>query len=77
MASTNNHLFFILVKSTGNKIGDKGVTSLNGALQSNTVLTKLNLKGKCKKHIKGVHKNFFPLSLNQQETGLEKQEQRY
>ena len=49
MTSINNPLFFILIKSTDNQIGDMGATSLSDALQSNTTLTQLNLDGKRKK----------------------------
>ena len=42
MASTNNALFFILIKSTDNKIGETGATSLSDALKSNTTLTQLD-----------------------------------
>ena len=45
MASINNPLFSILIKSTGNNIGETGATSLSDALKSNTTLTKLNLRG--------------------------------
>ena len=43
MASINNPLFSIFIKSTGNNIGDAGTTSMSDALKSNTTLTKLNL----------------------------------
>ena len=43
MVLINNTLFFILIKSTGNKIGDTGATSLSRALKSNTTLSQLNL----------------------------------
>ena len=43
MASINNQLFFILIKSTGNSIGFRGSASLRGALKSNTTLTELRL----------------------------------
>ena len=43
MASTNNQLFFISIKSTGNTIGETGVISLIDALKSNTTLTQLSL----------------------------------
>ena len=49
MASINNPLFFILIKSTGNSIGESGEASLSDALKSNTTLTKLKLGGKPKK----------------------------
>ena len=37
------HFFLFLFTSTGNEIGDTGVTSLSEALKSNTTLTELNL----------------------------------
>ena len=36
-------------KSIGNKIGERGATSLGEALKSNATLVKLNLRGKHKK----------------------------
>ena len=45
MASINNPLFSILVKSTDNNIGERGAKSLSDALKSNTTLTKLYLGG--------------------------------
>ena len=42
MASINNQLFFILIKSTGNSIGFRGRASLRGALKSNTTLIALD-----------------------------------
>ena len=44
MKSINKSLFFNLIKSTGNNIGDTGATSLSDALKSNTPLTEINLK---------------------------------
>ena len=35
--------YSVLIKSTGNEIGDAGVTSLSEALKSNTTLTELYL----------------------------------
>ena len=43
MASINNRFFSILIKSTGNDIGDTGATSLSDVLKSNTSFTKLDL----------------------------------
>ena len=43
MASISNLHFSILNKSSGNKVGETGATSLSDALKSNTTLTKLNL----------------------------------
>ena len=40
--STMNSFSFIIT-STGNKIGDRGATSLSESLKSNTTLTALNL----------------------------------
>ena len=59
MASINNPLFFILIRSTGNKIGDKGATSLSDALKSNTTLMELDLR--C-----GYKRNNTNNSINQQ-----------
>ena len=42
-ASINNPFFFILIKSTGENIGETGATSLSDALKANTTLTELNL----------------------------------
>ena len=49
ITSINNPPFYILIKSTGNNIGEAGATSLSDALKSNTTLTKLNLSGKYKR----------------------------
>ena len=49
MASVNKPLFPILIKPTGNKIGERGATSLGDALKSNTTLTELDLRGEDKK----------------------------
>ena len=46
MSSINNPFFFILIKLTGNIIGEKGATSLSDALKSNTTLVELYLGGK-------------------------------
>ena len=43
MASINNPLFSILIKSTGNNIGETGATSLSDALKSNAALTQLDV----------------------------------
>ena len=43
MASVCNPLFSILIKSTGNGIGETGRASLSDALKSNTTLTELSL----------------------------------
>ena len=48
MASINNLLFYILIESTGNGIGDRGATSVSDALKSNTTLTKLCVGGEHK-----------------------------
>ena len=42
MTSVNNPLFFTLIKSTDNKIGETGTASLSDSLKSNTTLTKLD-----------------------------------
>ena len=47
MAPINNPLSSILIKSTGNKIGETGATSVSDALKSNTTLTELNM---CREH---------------------------
>ena len=49
MTSINESLF-ILIKSTGNNIGDTGTTSLSDALKTNTTLTKLNLRSEDKRN---------------------------
>ena len=41
MTFNNDTLLFILIKSTGNWIGERGVASLTDALKSNTTLTEL------------------------------------
>ena len=41
--SSTNHSFFILIKSTGNNIGETGTASLSDSLKSNTTLTVLYL----------------------------------
>ena len=50
MASINNPLFFILIKSTEINIGETGATLLSEALKSNTTLTGLNLSGEHKRN---------------------------
>ena len=45
MTSIGKPLFFVLIKSTENRIGETGATSMSDALKSNTTLTKLNLGG--------------------------------
>ena len=44
MASINNLLFSVHIKSTDNDIGERGVASLSDALKSNTTLIELNLR---------------------------------
>ena len=79
MAPINKPLFFILIKSTENKIGERGATSLSDALKSNTTLVELNLKCEYKRNntqITFINKpQFFSFSSNQQGTRLEKEEQ--
>ena len=48
ISSINNQIFSILIKSTDNRIGDTGATSLGDALKSNTTLTELYLSGEDK-----------------------------
>ena len=48
ISSINNQIFSILIKSTDNRIGDTGATSLSDALKSNTTLTELYLSGEDK-----------------------------
>ena len=48
--SINNPLFSILIKSTGNKIGETGAASLSDALKSNTTLAKLDLSREYKRN---------------------------
>ena len=69
----------ILNKSTENRIGEAGATSLSDALKSNTTLTKLDLRSENqKKHIDEIHQqSTLSFSSNQQGTALEKQEQRH
>ena len=57
MPSSTIHSF-ILIKSAVNEIGDRGATSLNDALKSNTTLTELNLESghKKKHHMNGIYK---------------------
>ena len=43
--SISKSLFTFLFITTGNGIGDTGVTSLSEALKLNTTLAKLNLEG--------------------------------
>ena len=45
MTSINNPLFSIFIKSTDNRIGESGTTSLSDALKSNTTLTELYMSG--------------------------------
>ena len=46
----SNNPFSVLIKSTGNGIGETGATSLSDALKSNKSLTQLNLSGKYKRN---------------------------
>ena len=48
MASINNPLFSILIKSTANMIGGMGATSMSEALKSNTTLIAFDLIGEDK-----------------------------
>ena len=41
--TSTTHSFSFIITSTGNKIGDRGATSLSESLKSNTTLTALNL----------------------------------
>ena len=50
MVSINNPLFFNLIISTVNNIGERGVKSLSDALKSNTSITKLNLRREYKRN---------------------------
>ena len=50
MTSTNNPLFSILIKSTGDKVRERGATSLSDALKSNKALTQFNLNGEQKRN---------------------------
>ena len=43
MASINKQIFSVPIKSTGNKIGERGAKSMSEALKVNTTLTKLDL----------------------------------
>ena len=52
MASINNPLFSIFIKSTGNSIGDTGAKSLSDALKSNTTLKQLDLERENKRNNK-------------------------
>ena len=67
MASINNPLFSILIKSTANNIGYIGATSLSDALKSNTTLTQLNLWCKHKKRnstqIASIDKSLFSIII--------------
>ena len=54
MISINKVLFFFLIKSTDNGIGDTGAASLSEALISNTTLTKITLDSEDKR--KKTHK---------------------
>ena len=50
MEYINSLLFSFLIKSTVNKIGDAGATSLSDALKSNTTLTQLYFHGEDKRN---------------------------
>ena len=50
IASINNPLFSILIKTTVNKIGDTGIASLSDALKSNTTLSGLDLGSEHKRN---------------------------
>ena len=70
--------FSTLIKSTGNKIGDIGATSLSDALKSNTTLTKLILDGEDKRNntqMASINNKLFSIIINQQGTTLKKEEQ--
>ena len=73
MASTNNHLFFILVKSTGNKIGERGAESLSDALKSNATLTALNLEGEHKRNntqMTSINNPLFSIHINSTDNSI-------
>ena len=57
MASINNLLFSVHIKSTDNDIGERGVASLSDALKSNTTLIELNLwsEHKKKQHTENIY----------------------
>ena len=60
MTPINNPLFFILIKSTGSDIGDKGATSFSDALKSNTTLTVLFLNSERKRNnTNGIHQTLY------------------
>ena len=42
--------FFIIIKTTDNKIGERGAKSLSDALKTNTTLTRLYLIGEDKRN---------------------------
>ena len=69
MASIYNQLFSIFIKTTDNKIGETGATSLSDALKTNTTLIELNLRGENKKKQHKSHPSIthsFPFSSNKQ-----------
>ena len=61
MASINNQLISILIKSTGNWIREGGATSLSDALKSNTTLIELKLNS-----VKAKESNTQMASINKQ-----------
>ena len=68
MTLVNNPLFSISIKSTVNKIGDTGATSLSDALKSNTTLTELDLWGKNKRNntqMTSIDNPLFSIFFNQ------------
>ena len=80
MASINNPLFSILIKSTGNNIGETGRASLSDALKSNTTIIKLDLSGEYKTNntqMTSINNPLFLFSSNKQGTGLKKEEQHH
>ena len=70
-------LFSILIKSTDNRMGETGATSLVDALKSNTTLTELNLSSENHETIHKWHPQTIissSFSSNQQGTRLETKE---
>lgn len=73
------HSFFIINKSTGNRIEETGIASLIEALKSNTILTQLNLGCEDKRNnTNGAHRQtLFSNLINQQAIKSEKEEQNH
>ena len=61
IAPINNSHFSTFIKSSGNKIGERGVASLSDALKVNTALSQLNLcrKARMEQQMTSINNSLF------------------